>query len=55
MTRAVDTILTWLLVNAIALTLLFLIVAVALVLLIVVCWPFIRHGRFPSRCTPRVS
>jgi hypothetical protein len=43
-----DTILTWLLVTAIALTLLFIIVAAALLLLIYVCWQYIRHGRFPS-------
>jgi hypothetical protein len=43
-----DTILTWLLVTAIALTLLFIIVAAALLLLIFVCWQYIRHGHFPS-------
>ena len=43
-----NTILTWLLVTAIALTLLFIIVAAALLLLIYVCWQYIRHGRFPS-------
>ena len=43
-----NTILTWLLVTAISLTLLCIIVAVALLLLIYVCWQYIRHGRFPS-------
>jgi hypothetical protein len=43
-----NTILTWLLVTAISLTLLFIIVAAALLLLIYVCWQYIRHGRFPS-------
>jgi hypothetical protein len=43
-----NTILTWLLVTAVALTLLCIIVAAALLLLIFVCWQYIRHGHFPS-------
>ena len=43
-----NTIFTWLLVTAISLTLLIIIISAGLVLLIYVCWQYIRHGRFPS-------
>ena len=47
-TRATNTILTWLLVSAIAVTILYLVVAAALLLLFLVCLQFVIHGRFPS-------
>jgi hypothetical protein len=47
-TSAMNTILTWLLISAVALTILFIIVAAALLLLFLVCLQFILHGRFPS-------
>ena len=43
-----NTILTLLLVTAVSLTLLLIIFSAGLVLLIYVCWQYIRHGRFPS-------
>ena len=43
-----NTILTLLLVTAVSLTLLLLIFSAGLVLLIYVCWQYIRTGRFPS-------
>ncbi|HEY6408770.1 MAG TPA: hypothetical protein VIY29_15020, partial [Ktedonobacteraceae bacterium] len=43
-----NTILTWLLVTALSLTLLWIIVLAGLLLLIYFCWQYIRHGRFPS-------
>ncbi len=43
-----NTILTLLLVTAVCLTVLLIIFAVGLVLLIYVCWQFVRFGRFPS-------
>jgi len=47
-TSTTNSILTLLLVTAIALTLLSIIIAAALLLLIYVCWQYIRHGHFPS-------
>ena len=47
-TSTTNTILTWLLVSAISLTLLIIIISAGLVLLIYICWQYIRHGRFPS-------
>ena len=47
-TSTTNTILTWLLITAIALTILCIIVAAALLLLFLVCLQFILHGRFPS-------
>jgi len=35
-------------VTAVSLTLLLIIFSAGLVLLIYVCWQYIRHGRFPS-------
>ncbi len=43
-----NSILTWLLVSAIAVTILCITVAVALLLLFMVCLQFVIHGRFPS-------
>jgi hypothetical protein len=47
-TSNTNTILTWLLVTAIALTILFIVFAAALLLLFLFCLQFIIHGRFPS-------
>ncbi|MGZ3616903.1 MAG: hypothetical protein ACXWPS_10545 [Ktedonobacteraceae bacterium] len=47
-TSTTNTILTWLLVTAISLTILCLIVAAALVLLFLICLQYVLHGRFPS-------
>jgi hypothetical protein len=47
-TSNTNSILTWLLVTAIAFTILFVIIAVALLLLFLYCLQFILHGRFPS-------
>ncbi len=47
-TSTTNTILTWLLVSAISLTILCLIVAAALLLLFLYCLQFVIHGRFPS-------
>jgi hypothetical protein len=47
-TSTMNTVLTWLLVTAIALTILFIIIAAALLLLFLVCLQYVLHGRFPS-------
>ncbi|HWZ17452.1 MAG TPA: hypothetical protein VNW73_01510 [Ktedonobacteraceae bacterium] len=47
-TSTMNTILTWLLVTAISLTILSLIVTVALLLFFLFCLQFVLHGRFPS-------
>ncbi len=47
-TSTTNSILTWLLVSAIAVTILCLIVAAGLLLLFLVCLQFVIHGRFPS-------
>ena len=47
-TSTTNTTLTWLLITAVSLTILSIIVTVALLLLIFVCWQYIRHGHFPS-------
>jgi hypothetical protein len=47
-TSTTNTILTWLLVTAIAVTILSIIVTVALLLLFLICLQFIIHGHFPS-------
>jgi hypothetical protein len=47
-TSTTNTILTWLLVTAVAVTILSLIVTAALLLLFLVCLQYILHGRFPS-------
>jgi len=47
-TSTTNTILTWLLVTAIAVTILSIIVTVALLLLFLICLQYIIHGHFPS-------
>jgi hypothetical protein len=47
-TSTTNSILTLLLLTALSLTLLILIFSAGLVLLVYVCWQYIRHGRFPS-------
>lgn len=47
-TSTTNSILTWLLVLALALTVLLIIFMVGLALLIYVCWEYVRFGRFPS-------
>jgi hypothetical protein len=47
-TSTTNTILTWLLVSSIALTIIFIIIAAALLLLFLICLQYILHGRFPS-------
>ena len=47
-TSTMNTALTWLLITAIALTILSLIVTAALLLLFLICLQYIIHGRFPS-------
>lgn len=47
-TSTTNSILTLLLVTAIALTLFFILFTAGLVLLVYVCWEYVRFGRFPS-------
>ncbi len=47
-TSTTNTILTWILIIAVAWTIIFIIVAAALLLLFLVCLQYIIHGRFPS-------
>jgi hypothetical protein len=47
-TSTTNTILTWLLISAVSLTLLIIIVAAALILFFLVCLQYVIYGRFPS-------